>query len=324
MAYFLIFIFLIIVLIFYVRIAKYFSIVDKPNVRSSHFKVTVRGGGIIFPIAAFAWFFLSGFEYPKFFLGLMIISFISFWDDVWPLPIYIRLIFQFACVFLLFLEIGFDLFPWWCLIIYIVAAIGTINAFNFMDGINGITATYSLSVISGLWLINTYQSQFIENDFLNFISISLVVFCIFNLRKNAITFAGDVGSISISFILVFMLALLIQKTGNFIFLILISVYGIDSILTIIYRIWIKENIFAPHRKHLYQILANELNISHVVVALIYSILQLLICIVIFFALKENATGSVLLFIGVGIIISLIYTWSFLHKRINIEQLNKAT
>jgi UDP-N-acetylmuramyl pentapeptide phosphotransferase/UDP-N-acetylglucosamine-1-phosphate transferase len=205
-----------------------------------------------------------------------------------------------------------------------VSALGIINAFNFMDGINGITATYSLSVIAGLYLINTYHSYFIESDFLIFISISLIVFCIYNLRKNAISFAGDVGSISISFILFFFLAKLIQKSDNIIFVVFIVVYGIDSILTIVYRIWNKENIIAPHRKHLYQILVNELSISHVVISLTYSILQLIICIVIFFALKENTISSILLLIGAGIIVTLIYSWCYLHRRINVERLNKAS
>jgi UDP-GlcNAc:undecaprenyl-phosphate GlcNAc-1-phosphate transferase len=324
MTYFLIFIFLLFVLYLYVRIAKYYNIVDKPNERSSHFKVTVRGGGIIFPIAAFVWFVNSGFAYPKFFLGLTIISLISFWDDIRPLSIYVRLIFQFASVFLLFSEIGFQQFHWWLWIICIISAIAIVNAFNFMDGINGITGTYSLSVISGLWLINTYQVYFIENEFLNFISISLIVFCIYNLRKNAIAFAGDVGAISISFILIFLLALLIQKSGNIIFLILISVYGIDSILTIIYRILNKENIFVAHRKHLYQLLVNELNLPHVVVALSYSILQLLIFILIFYILKENAYSPSLIITAIGTIITLTFFWVLLRKRINIEQLNKGT
>ena len=318
MIYFLLLTILIIILRIYIQLAKLFNIVDQPNNRSSHKTVTVRGGGIIFPIGALIWFIFSGFQYPIFFLGLIVISMVSFLDDIAPLSSRIRLIVHFIAIFLLCSEIGLQLLPWSIWIIVGIITIGTINAFNFMDGINGITGGYSLSVISGLWLINNYQIEFIPNEFIYFNAITAATFCVFNFRKRAICFAGDVGSISIAFIVVFMLAKLIIYTGNPIYILFLSVYGVDSVLTIIYRIWHKENIFEAHRKHLYQLMANELKISHILVATIYSILQFLICIITYLAIKNTSISSLSFYIGLCILSMLTLLFVFARIQINYK------
>ena len=60
---------------------------------------------------------------------------------------------------------------------------------------------------------------------------------------------------------------------DFSWIILLAIYGVDSVMTILHRIQLKENIGKPHRKHLYQIMANEMKIPHVVVSLTYMIIQ---------------------------------------------------
>ena len=119
---------------------------------------------------------------------------------------------------------------------------------------------------------------FVEADFIYTVICSVMVFCFFNFRKKAKCFAGDVGSVSIAFIILFLIGKLIIQTGDFSWIVLLSVYGVDSVLTIIHRLILHENIGLPHRKHLYQIMANELKIPHVVVSAIYMALQLLIAI----------------------------------------------
>jgi len=314
MIYLYIFIFLTIILTSYILFGRYLNIIDKPNERSSHIKPTVRGGGIIFPIAAFIWFFYSGFEYPRFFLGLMIVSIISFWDDIRPLPIYIRLVFQTIGLFFLFSEFESIQLAWWIIALCILSGVGVVNLYNFMDGINGITAGYSLSVIIGLLLINNFSTSFIDNRLLFFIALSLIVFGIFNLRTNALVFSGDVGAISISYILIFLISILIYQTNRFIFLLFLSVYFIDSSFTIIYRIRNKENILRAHRKHIYQLLVNEYKLPHVYVSFIYSILQLAICFIVFIAIKKDLSQFTLRIIGMTIIISLTFIWIYLRKR----------
>lgn len=317
MNYILLFIYALAILIFYIYLAKKFNIIDKPNSRSSHSQVTVRGGGMIFPIVALTWFFWSGFQYPMFFLGLFFLSIVSFLDDIFQLSSSIRFIVQLGTILLLFSNIGFALFPFWIWILMVFLAVGVLNSYNFMDGINGITAGYSSSVLFGLWVVNNFQVKFINNDFIYFMAISLLVFSLFNFRLKAKCFAGDVGSISIAFILVFMLALLIVKTHNPLYLLFLSIYGVESTLTIIYRIWLKENIFEPHRKHVYQLLANELRLAHPLISIIYSFIQLLICFIVYTTIKSSIDVSVHLTMAFCTLTILVLL--FISARININK-----
>ena len=82
MYYWMVLVLLFLAELFYFRIADKCNIIDKPNERSSHTKVTLRGGGIIFYFGAFAYFLTSGFEYPWFLLALTLVTFISFVDDI--------------------------------------------------------------------------------------------------------------------------------------------------------------------------------------------------------------------------------------------------
>ena len=116
----------------------------------------------------------------------------------------------------------------------------------------------------------------VNADFIYTVICSVLVFCFFNFRKRAKCFAGDVGSVSIAFILLFLIGRLIIQTGDFSWIVLLSVYGVDSVLTIIHRLMLHENIGLPHRKHMYQIMANELKVPHVVVSSIYMAVQAII------------------------------------------------
>lgn len=301
MEYLLLFAVLFILGNFYIKLALRYHIVDKPNIRSSHLNETVRGGGIIIPISALGWFIFSGFQFPLLFTGLIIISIISFLDDLSPVSHTLRLVVHLVAILLLFTEIQLYQLPWWSWIPALIISVGAINAYNFMDGINGITGGYSLSVLIGIWFVNNYQVEFISNELIYFMIISLVVFSYFNFRTKARCFAGDVGSISIAYILVFLLAKLIIQSGNWLYILFLSIYGVDTVLTIIHRIKQKENIFIAHRKHLYQLLVNEYKISHLRVAIIYTFLQLIICLIIFIVSGNSKSTFSSLITGVGIL-----------------------
>ncbi|MFZ4581415.1 MAG: MraY family glycosyltransferase [Paludibacter sp.] len=260
----------------YFKIADHFSIIDKPNERSSHKKITLRGGGIIFYFGAILFFLLNDFQYPFFISGLTLIAAISFADDISPLSSKLRLPVHFTAMALMFYEWGLFLQPWYFIAIGFIFSVGIINAYNFMDGINGITGAYSISVLLALLFVNIKINYFIDNELIYFSLIAVMVFNYYNFRKKARCFAGDIGSVTIAFLLVFLLGKLIIQTGNFSYILFLSVYGVDSVLTIIHRIMLKENIFEPHRKHAYQIMANELKIPHLFVSLFYGILQLIV------------------------------------------------
>lgn len=275
MHYLIILVLLFVIELLYFKIADKFNIIDKPNERSSHTSVTLRGGGIIFYFGALAFFIYSDYQYPYFVMGLTAITLISFLDDIFTLSNKIRLLVHLSAVLLMFYQIDLFILPFWLIPVAVVIAIGTINAYNFMDGINGITVAYSLAVLGLLAYVNT-EILFIDPEFIWYLMLSCVVFGFFNFRQKAKSFAGDVGSVAIAFIVLFLLAKLMVTTGNVIYIFFLTVYGVDAVLTIIRRAVKKENIFKAHRSHLYQYLANENKTDKLLVASSYAVIQLVI------------------------------------------------
>ncbi len=268
----------------YFRIADKCNIIDKPNERSSHTTIVLRGGGVIFALSMIVWAIMmvvmgrSVLSYVPFLIGLTLVCAVSFWDDVHSLPDSVRLVAQFTAMALMFWSMGimyWDL--WWFVVIALVVCVGATNVINFMDGINGITAGYSLSVLVPLLLLNQ-EIKFIEESYLVVAIIGVLVFSIFNFRPKGKSkcFAGDVGSVGIAFIMLFAIGRLIVATQDVTYLIFLLVYGVDGCLTIIHRIMLHENLGEAHRKHVYQIMANELKMGHVEVSLIYMGLQLIV------------------------------------------------
>ena len=264
--------------LFYFRIADKYNIIDKPNERSSHARITLRGGGVIFYFGVLAYFLTNHFEYPWFMLALTLVTLISFIDDIRSTSQVLRLVFHFSAMGLMFYQWGLFSLPWWTILVALIICTGIINAYNFMDGINGITGGYSLIVLGALAFINHSVVSFVEPDLIYTMLCAVLVFNFFNFRKRAKCFAGDVGAVSIAFTILFLIGRLIIQTGDFSWIILLVVYGIDSVLTIVHRLMLHENIGLPHRKHMYQIMANELRMPHVVVALIYMMVQAIVVI----------------------------------------------
>ena len=300
---------LISLLLLYFKLADHYGIIDKPNHRSSHSRITIRGGGIIFPIALLIHSFISGFEYPLFTIGIMLISLISFYDDIRPVSNKIRFFLHLVSVSLLFMETGlFEFTPWILLISYILV-IGTINAYNFMDGINGITGLYSLLAISSLYFVNENLIVFSSSEWLIVSAISLVVFSFFNFRKKAKCFAGDVGSVSIAFIIIFFLLQLIFQTMDPKYIGFLLIYGLDSVSTIVFRLIRRENIFEAHRSHFYQYLANAKGWPHLRISILYVFLQLTVNLLI--VLSDWSLGQFLFFLLISGIL-------FLSLRLLVE------
>lgn len=267
----------------YFKMADKFNIIDKPNERSSHSSVVLRGGGVIFCLSMVAWAVMMAVQgewqtlmgYMPFLCGLLLVATVSFWDDVRSLPDSVRLVAQFVAMALMFWSIGimhWDM--WWIVALALIVCVGATNVINFMDGINGITAGYALAVLVPLALVN--ENCFVEPSFLWVAIVGVLVFSLFNFRPKgkAKCFAGDVGSISIAFIMLFAIGRLVVATQDVTYLIFLLVYGVDGCLTICHRILLHENLGQAHRKHAYQLMANELRIGHVKVTLLYMALQL--------------------------------------------------
>lgn len=306
--YLLVFVVLLVSELVYFRIADRFNIIDRPNERSSHSTIVLRGGGIIFLIGVWVWSLLWGFPYPWFLAGLTLVAGVSFIDDIHSLPDRLRLVAQFAAALMAFHELGILHWSmWWMVPLALVVYVGATNIINFMDGINGITAGYSLSVLVPLALVNAGHGYVAQSLILSTIA-AVLVFCIFNFRPKgkAKCFAGDVGSVGIAFILLFLLGNVIMKTGDITWLVFLLVYGVDGCLTIVHRVMLHENLGQAHRKHAYQIMANELGLGHVKVTLLYMLIQAAVSLGFVFVCPDTAAAHWIYFLMASVMLSIVY------------------
>lgn len=306
--YFIIFILLFVAEFLYFRIADKCNIIDKPNERSSHSTIVLRGGGIIFLISVWIWGAFFGFQYPWFLVGLTLVAGISFVDDIHSLPDSVRLVAQFAAAAMAFYQLGILHWSmWWIILLALIVYVGATNVINFMDGINGITAGYSLAVLIPLALVNI-NNVFVEQSLIISTILASLVFCIFNFRPKgkAKCFAGDVGSIGIAFIILFLLGNVMIETTDITWLIFLLVYGVDGCLTIVHRIMLHENLGEAHRKHAYQIMANELKVGHVKVALLYTVMQLVISLGFIYLCPDTVLAHWLYLVGVSAVLAITY------------------
>lgn len=309
-----------ILMLLYFKVADHFNIIDKPNQRSSHTEVTLRGGGIIFWFSSLI-YFIQHLQYNYlFFTGITLVSLVSFWDDIQSLSNKIRISIHFLAITLIFYDLElFDLIPIWGIVITYILSIGIINAYNFMDGINGITGLYTLVVMGSLLYVNTNFKLFADGSFIIYGMIASLVFLFFNYRKKAKCFAGDVGSIAIAFWIIYLVLKLVLVTNSLVWLLFLAIYGVDAICTIIHRLYLKQNIFEAHRLHLYQVLSNEYKIQHRLVSLYYALAQMAIsAFVVHFYQKVD---DVFLFMIVIVPLLLIYTLKFYLLSKNDLKLN---
>lgn len=309
MQYLLITLVLFLLELFYFKIADRYNIVDKPNHRSAHTEITLRGGGIIFWFAALLYFAQHIENNYFFFAGISLVSLVSFWDDIQSLSNKIRISVHFLAISLIFYDLGiFDSVPVLGIVIAYILAIGLINAYNFMDGINGITGLYTLVVMGSLLYVNQNIQVFIDADFIKYAMLASLVFLFFNYRKKAKCFAGDVGSIAIAFWVIYLVLKLVLVTNSLVWLLFLAVYGVDAVCTILHRLYLKENIFEAHRLHLYQILSNEYQIQHRLVAAFYGITQVVISVMV--VVLYQKISDILLFLVLVCPLLLLYSLKF--------------
>ena len=150
--------------------------------------------------------------------------------------------------------------------------------------------------------------DFVEQSLIVTVVLADIVFCFFNFRQKgkAICFAGDVGAIGIAYILLFLIGNLVLATGDVTFLIFLLVYGVDGCLTIVHRILLHENLGEAHRKHVYQLMANELKIGHVKVSSFYALLQLVISLGFVYLCPDTVVAHWIYLISAIIVLALIY------------------
>ena len=268
----------------YFSLAKKLHIVDRPNGRSSHHRVVLLGAGVIFIFALLYYFFwtlpegVAGPYFP-FLCAAVLLAVVSYADDLRPLPSWLRLLAQSAAVLIAFWVALSTLQPWQMLLV-VIAFIGVLNIYNFMDGINGMLAAYSFAVVGTFLFINLFLHPFADTRLLVTLLLAILVFGFFNFRRNARCFSGDVGSIVMGFFILFLLtrydAAIPDNGENVSFLCFIIVFLADGILTIAKRFLNGFNIFEAHREHLYETLVNDLHVPHLRVAASYALLQIVV------------------------------------------------
>lgn len=280
-AYILIAILLFAAELIYLPIARKYRIGDKVTQRSSHKTYRITGGGFIFWLGAVIFAAIYHQSLPPTFyymlIGATLLAVVSFTDDMIDLSPGLRLFVQTLVVGVIFSQFlatdNFDIF-----LIALICGVGLINAFNFMDGINGMMSTYSLVTLGTL--IYSYsklpEMPCAPKPFMITLMISVAIFSIFNFRKKAVCFAGDVGSIVMGFFITYLMVQLIIFTADASYLVFLMVYAVDTVYTIFQRLFMGENILMPHRHHLYQIMTNKWGKSHCLTSIAYAGVQLAI------------------------------------------------
>lgn len=262
----------------YFRVAFRLHIVDRPNERSSHRKPVLLGAGILFYMAVLVWSLFHQVPYPRFLIAATLLAVVCYLDDLRDIPSWVRLLAQAGAVVLAFFT-EISTLQVWQMVLVVVFFCCVLNVYNFMDGINGMLAAYSLVVVASFEWLNL-QHQFVSHEFIVTVLAAIAVFGFFNCRNKARCFSGDVGSVVMGFIVLFLYIRYDVATPdngeNLSFLCLIMVYLIDGLLTIAKRFLTGKNILEAHREHLYETLVNDLHVPHLQVSVGYAVLQLLI------------------------------------------------
>lgn len=311
--YTIVFVILFLIEVFYLKYAQAKGIKDKPNHRSAHVVPTIRGGGVIFIPAIFlhAAFFNNEIDdhFIYFIISVLVVAITSFIDDLRELSAKVRIIFHFLAFTIAFYGLGlFNTLDSINILVIVgayVFSLGYLNIYNFMDGINGITFLNAFISYVTFCIINAYVVQFTSQSLLIVFVLATIVFGFFNFRKQPKCFLGDVGSITIGFSIIYFTLRLFYITQNYVVFFMLGIYLLDGGWTIVERLFRKENIFEAHRRHLYQLFANEIKIPHLLISLVYFIFQLVLNSYVFYALRANK-NNIEVTIGLSFILSLMY------------------
>lgn len=300
----------------FLRLARKHAIFDSENERSSHSGNTIIGGGIIFLLALLIYSIYFNFPYPNYLIGAFILALVSFIDDLGYVKYSYRLLSHLVALTLILPYLDLSNHGYFFILGIVILGVGTLNSFNFIDGINGMLGATSLIILSALLYLN-YSINFTDSNFIIAIIISVIVFLFFNFRKNPGCFAGDVGSIVIGYFIFIFIISLCFSTSDYYYLLLMSVPGAEAGLTLLFRILNNENILFPHRTFLFHFFVHEAKLSHLLVSTIYAFLQLLLCILLIFTIEMDPTIKFMIFSFVIILLTIVYLY-FRNKYYNIR------
>lgn len=276
------------------RYASGMGMIDNPNQRSSHLNPTPRGGGIgLVPAFIFAAIW-SGVPF-SFWLSVLLLSMISFYDDFSPLSSRSRLVAQLLLAFLIVAGGQGSLSPWDLLLVpfWVLFITGTSNFYNFMDGINGIAG---LTGIASFGLLAEFS--YLQTGSADPVVLALLFACVGFIPFNfpyARVFMGDVGSVLLGFSFAGFVFIYSQDLPAFLCLVsFLFLFYADTFTTLLFRLYAGERLTQAHRRHLYQVLCNEGGITHWKVSLGYFLIQILVGVMMLVAWQGGMIWQIML------------------------------
>jgi len=285
------------------------NILDIPDERTNHSVPTPRGGGIAVISTILLFLIIASFYHEGLFakimpiiIGATILSILSWIDDKRGLSPLIRFstqIITISIITLFFMDKALfnnDYIPYFIMVVFVIILwTWFLNLFNFMDGINGITSVETISICVGIVAIVSIKNLDSHFAFISALCASSILGFLFWNWGNAKIFLGDVGSISMGFILGWLM-LEIASKGYWSPMIILSLYYLfDSTYTITKRLLKKEKIWLPHSQHFYQkaVRSGKSHANVTTAILITNIALIILAIVTSIDLKYNIEGLIL-------------------------------
>ena len=273
----------------------------------------MTGMGLVLVCAFMFYGFSTGFTLPDYFvIGVLMLATVSFIDDLIFLKHSLRFLFQIVALLLMLWQLPITSQNQELLVLAcagLIFGIGVINAFNFMDGINGMLLLNCFVILGSFFYLNEFVEDaagnplnFTDSNFILSMMIAVAIMAFLNVRNKAVAFMGDVGSMTISIIILYLMYSLLLATGNYIYLLLFSIFGIDAGLTVGYKLILRQNIFVPHRDFLFKRLVHIARFPHLKVSIGYALVQLFINALVLMlpASMKYAQQLSLLFIGITV------------------------
>ena len=283
---------------------------DLPGERSSHARPTPKGGGVGL-VLAFVWIVIATGLSPFLWIPLLALAILSFVNDLRHISADQRLVAQFAAALFALgaaLWLGHASWPVFLLLPALFFVVATTNCYNFMDGINGIAGITALIAFACLLIFGGAADTPLFYPILAVMG-ALLGFLPFNLPR-AKLFMGDVGSIFLGFLFALSVCLLARTWPEFlVFASFLFPFYADEAVTVVERLWRGESLLAPHRRHMYQFLANERGIAHWKVSVSYGAIQLLVALLVV-SVAEHGFWAVF-----GVDTALLLVWAFTHYAI---------
>lgn len=233
-------------------------------------------GGVLFYVALLISFVVTGFQYPWFFIGLSLITLLSLMDDIKTQHWRLRMNVHTMAMLLMLYEWG--LFQHYLIygFMALIFCMWMVNAYTVMDKGHGMTVLHSLVTVLALWYINTFQKEFIQEGILEMLVLALLIFGAFNICKKPKIEPNSVGAVALAYTIVFLISMLVIKRREFGPVVLLAVYGVDTVLTFAHLLMNGKAVFQPHRMHLFQLLVDYVKLPPLLVACIYSSIQAVI------------------------------------------------